>query len=98
MSNEKFKSFPMKSLNIPLGKESLVLFPVLQRHFIQWLVGQVLWSSSQHIDKNQDFPVSDTFLCKKADCVPLHLVCVLKSLALFAEQQPNFNKSSVTSC
>lgn len=26
MSNEKFKSFPMKSLNIPLGKESSVLF------------------------------------------------------------------------
>lgn len=72
MSNENFKSFPMKSLNIPLGKESSVLFTVLRRHFIQWLVRQVLWSSSQHMDKNQDFPFSDTFLCKKGGCVPLH--------------------------
>lgn len=64
----------MKSLNIPLGKESSVLFPVLQRQFIQWLVRRVLWSSSRHMDKNQDFPFSDTFLCQKGGCVPLHFV------------------------
>lgn len=63
MSNEKFKSFPMKSLNILLGEESWVLFPVLQMHFIQWLDRQVLWSTSQHMDENQESPFSSTFLC-----------------------------------
>lgn len=48
----------MKSLNIPLGKESSVLFPMLQRHFIQLLFRQALWSSFQHMDKNQDFSFS----------------------------------------
>lgn len=44
------------------------------------------------MDKNQDFPFSDTFLCKRGGCVPLHLICVLKSFALFAEEWPKFNK------
>lgn len=40
MSNDKFKSFPMKSLNIPLGKESSVLFPVPQRNLFNCFSGK----------------------------------------------------------